>query len=93
MERARARKRHFDQMFVAKSKQLLTDPSKTYTMNFLQHMLDYQKFALDLGSFHMNVKDILDGQPLQLMAIHGDHKLWSFEIWNEILLENAKKYL
>jgi hypothetical protein len=93
LERARARKRHFDQMYIAKRQEPRADPSKTYTMEFLQHLFDYQKFSIDLGSFHANTKDILDGQPLQLMAKHGDKHLWSFEIWNEALLEDAKKHL
>jgi hypothetical protein len=93
LERAQARKRHFDQMYIAKRQEPRSDPSKTYTMEFLQHLFDYQKFSIDLGSFHANTKDILDGQPLQLMAKHGDKHLWSFEIWNEALLEDAKKHL
>ena len=93
LERARARKRHFDQLYMAKKQQPRADPSKTYTMEFLQHLFDYQKFSIDLGSFHLNTKDILDGQPLQLMAKHGDSYIWGFEIWNESLLKDAKKHL
>ena len=91
LERARARKKHFDQMYIAKKKEPRADPSKTYTMDFLQHLFDYQKFSIDLGGFHANMHDLLDGQPLQLMAAHGEKTLWSFEIWNELLLESARK--
>jgi hypothetical protein len=100
LERARARKRHFDQWFLAKrADKCRTDPSKVYTMEFLQHLFDYQKFSIDLGNnFHANIQDILDGQPLQLMAAHTKGKdnplpLWSFEIWNESLLKDAKKHM
>jgi hypothetical protein len=94
LERARARKRHFDQLFIAKRQELRTDPGKTYTMEFLQHLFDYQKYTIDLGSFQPNIQDLLNGQPLQLMSASTaqDQALWSFEIWNECLLKDAKKH-
>jgi hypothetical protein len=73
-------------------------------MEFLQHLFDYQKFSIDLGNIlHANIQDLLDdGQLLQIMAAHtntnttngGDDPLplWSFEIWNESLLKDAKKH-
>ena len=94
LERARARKKHFDKLYIAKDKssRLWTDPSKTYTFQFLQHLFDYQKFSIDLGSMHMDCKDMLGGQPMQLMAAHGGKLLWAFEIWNECLIEDAKRH-
>jgi hypothetical protein len=98
---------HFDQWFLAKrAGKCCTDPTKVYTMEFLQHLFDYQKFSIDLGnSFHANIQDILYGQPLQIMAAHTNTNmnttngeddplpLWSFEIWNESLLKYAKKHM
>eukprot|EP00980_Cylindrotheca_fusiformis_P022634 scaffold9523_cov103-Cylindrotheca_fusiformis.AAC.11 len=94
LERARARKKHFDKLFGAKNKKdVLMTGDKTYTFQFLQHLFDYKTTSIDLGSFHHDLNDLLDGQPLQLMAEHGDTVLWDFEIWNEILLNDAKKHM
>jgi Protein of unknown function (DUF1769) len=104
LERARARKKHMDQSFISKSATPVTDPNKIYTFEFLQHLLDYQKFQIDVShSVHTKLKDLLDGQPLQLMAecnmeaaegsSIGSNELFSFEIWNECLWEDAKAHL
>jgi hypothetical protein len=92
VERARARKRHFDKMFGSKKQELMTG-DKTYTFQFLQHLFDYRTTSIDLGSFHQDMNELLDGQPLQLMAEHGDNVLWAFEIWNEIILNDAKQHM
>ena len=97
LERARARKKHFDQLYSEndKGESMWTDPSKTYTMEFLQHLFDYQKFTIDLGTLSYDMNDVLQGQPLQFMASHGencDKLLWSFELWNQGLLEDAYKH-
>ena len=103
LERARARKRQLDQWFMAKSEMPRACIDKIYTFEFLQHLFDYHNFSIDLGnSFQVKVKDILDGQPLQLMAEYrgegqeaedSDNNLWAFEIWNECLWEDAKASL
>jgi hypothetical protein len=92
LERARARKRGFDKLYIANDKELRTDPSKTYTMEFLQHLFDYQQCQIDLGTMNFDALPLLDGQPLQLMAAQGNKLLWSFEIWNEALIEDAKRH-
>jgi hypothetical protein len=37
-------------------------------------------YLFDLGSFQQGVNNLLDGQPLQLMAEHGENVLWAFAI-------------
>ena len=70
-----------------------TGVEKTYTFQFLQHLFDYQNSRIDLGNFSQDIHPVLDGQGMQIMAEYGDKFLWAFEIWNEILLEDAKKYI
>mmetsp|Transcript_35739 Transcript_35739/g.86485 ORF Transcript_35739/g.86485 Transcript_35739/m.86485 type:complete len:657 (-) Transcript_35739:134-2104(-) len=91
MQRAKFRKRNFDKLFVQGSKEQMTDPSKIYTFEFLQHLFDFEAFSVELGSMLGSVKleDVLDGQPLQFMATHGDKTLWSFDIWHKCLWERA----
>lgn len=93
MHRARARKKEFDRLFVHSSEEPRTDPSKVYTFEFLQHLFNFQNFSIELGSMlgSVELKEILDGQPLQIMANHGEHRLWSFDIWHENLWESAKR--
>jgi hypothetical protein len=93
LERARARKKAFDQLYATKSQVPMTDPSKTYTFEFLQHLFDYTNFSIDIGSVKVELKDVLNGQPMQIMAEWGDQKLWSFDLWNECLLKDARKYV
>jgi hypothetical protein len=92
MQRARARKKAFDKLFVQKSEEPRTDPSKIYTFEFLQHLFNFQDFSIELGSMlgSVDLKDLLDGQPVQIMAAHGDHPLWSFDIWHEKLWQDAQ---
>lgn len=97
IQRARHRKKAFDKLVTHKDVSLLTDPDKVYTMEFLQHLLNFQTFEMDLGSMwgSVGLKEILDGQPLQIMACReGNHgeKLWSFDLWHEDLVEDAKKH-
>ena len=94
LQRSRARKKAFDKLFVQKSEEPRTDPSKIYTFQFVQHMFNYQEFSMELGSMlgSVDLKDLLDGQPLQIMAAHGDQRLWSFEIWHEKLWADAQKH-
>jgi hypothetical protein len=94
LQRARARKKAFDKLFVNKSEEPRTDLSKVYTFEFLQHLFNFENFSIELGSMLGSValKDILDGQPLQIMAAHGEHRLWSFDIWHENLWESAKRH-
>ncbi|CAJ1930743.1 unnamed protein product [Cylindrotheca closterium] len=91
MQRAKFRKRNFDKLFVHGSKEEMTDTSKIYTFEFLQHLFDFEEFSIELGSMVGSIKleEVLDGQPLQFMATHGDKKLWSFDIWHKCLWQSA----
>ena len=107
LERARARKKDFDKIVVIETttkkgqkdaaaattttNRWMTGVEKTYTFQFLQHLFDYQNSKIDLGNFSQDIHPVLDGQGMQVMAEYGDKFLWAFEIWNEILLEDAKK--
>lgn len=93
LERARARKKHFDQMFKANNTNFCTGDQTTYTFQFLQHLLDYHTSSIDLGSINYDMNDLLGGQPFQIMAEHDGEPLWMFEIWNENILEDAKRSL
>jgi hypothetical protein len=94
LQRARLRKKAFDKLFTQKSKTPLADTNKVYTFEFLQHLFNFHDFTIELGSLMGSVKfqDILEGQPLQIMAMHGNQKLWCFDIWHECLLADAKRY-
>lgn len=98
LERARNRKKQLDQWFLAQTDSPRAVVDKVYTFEFLQHLFDYQNFHIDIGnSMHAKVKDLLNGQPLQLMAeyfregqpIDPANKLWAFEIWNYCLWDDA----
>lgn len=104
LERARARRKLMDQWALAQSEYPRSETDKIYTFEFLQHLFDYQNFTIELGSsFHVKAKDILNGQPLQIMAEHHregqeesmlvNNKLWSFQIWNECLWNDAMEHL
>jgi hypothetical protein len=92
LHRAKLRKKVFDKHFVTKSKEFMSDPSKVYTIEFLQHLFNFETFSIELGSFVGNVEleDILDGQPLQIMAAYEEQPLWSFDVWHECLWNRAK---
>jgi hypothetical protein len=94
LQRTKIRKKAFDKLFTQNSKTPLADTNKVYTFEFLQHMFNFQDFTIELGSIMGSVKfqDILEGQPLQIMAMHGNQKLWCFDIWHECLLADSKRY-
>jgi hypothetical protein len=94
LQRAKSRKKAFDKLFTEKSKTPLADTNKVYTFEFLQHLFNFQDFTIELGSIMGSVKfqDILEGQPLQILAMHGNQKLWCFDIWHECLLADSKRY-
>ena len=98
MKRARFRKKHFDHLFAEKATDFVTSTEDTYTFEFLQHLLDFEDFSVELGSLvgSIPLKGVLDGQPLQIMASHqqprDSNKLWSFDIWHEMLVEDAVQY-
>ncbi len=89
-QRSRYRKRAFDKLYVQHQHYhhnhhdgqphsphplLLTQPDKIYTMEFLQHLFNFQDFSMELGSMlgSVKLKEILDGQPIQFMACISSH--------------------
>lgn len=85
MQRARYRKKHFDKMYsdahhhhnsnasnksLSADGTLCTDPSKIYTFEFLQHLLSFDDFTIELGSIvgSVQLQTVLHGQPLQIMS-------------------------
>ncbi|GAX13170.1 hypothetical protein FisN_17Hh100 [Fistulifera solaris] len=91
MQRARYRKKVFDKLFSQNSPIPVTDCSKLYTFEFLQHLINFDEFSVELGSVlgAIRLQELLDGQPLQIMATHFERRLWSFDIWHEMLVEDA----
>jgi hypothetical protein len=110
LQRARYRKKHFDKMYSDNTTPgLMTDPQKVYTFEFLQHLLSFDDFSIELGSLVGSVPlpNILNGQPLQIMASHKhpipnaassddmtlpQNRLWSFDIWHEQLVADALRW-
>ena len=94
LQRARYRKKNFDKLFTQKSPVPMTDTTKVYTFEFLQHLFNFNDFSVELGSMFgsIKLKDVLDGQPLQIMAMCGDQRLWSFDVWHEVLVDDARKH-
>eukprot|EP00521_Asterionellopsis_glacialis_P014972 CAMPEP_0195308328 /NCGR_PEP_ID=MMETSP0707-20130614/38171_1 /TAXON_ID=33640 /ORGANISM="Asterionellopsis glacialis, Strain CCMP134" /LENGTH=606 /DNA_ID=CAMNT_0040372595 /DNA_START=15 /DNA_END=1835 /DNA_ORIENTATION=- len=104
LTRARFRKKEFDKLYVSKSKHPLVDPTKVYTFEFLQHLVNFTELEIELGSFlgNLQLKEVLNGQPLQFMA--GKHEedskklssakntLWAFDIWHEKLISTSLQY-
>lgn len=94
MQRARYRKKCFDKLYMENSRTPMVDTSKVYTFEFLQHLFNFQEFSVELGSMigSVQLKESLDGQPLQFMATHGANRLWSFDIWHESIVDDAKVF-
>ena len=92
LQRAKMRKKTFDKLYVQKAADPKTNTTKIYTFEFLQHLFNFQEFSIELGNMlgSLNLEDMLNGQPLQIMAAHGDQPLWSFDVWHECLWEQAK---
>jgi hypothetical protein len=103
MQRARYRKKNFDKLFAMRNGTLMTDPNKVYTFEFLQHLLEFESFSIELGSMvgSIHLKSVLNGQPLQIMASHGlpvpnktdtiNNRIWSFDLYHEMLIPDAKQ--
>jgi hypothetical protein len=94
IQRARYRKKAFDRLYADKSPLPMTDRTKIYTFEFLQHLFNFKDFSIELGSMmgSIQLKEVLDGQPLQVMASHFEKRLWSFDVWHEVLVDDAVKY-
>lgn len=96
IQRAKWRKRNFDKLHVAESPTPVTLPQKMYTFEFLQHLLNMQEFCIELGSMlgHVYLQEMLDGQPLQIMAKHveSNRNIWKFDVWHESLVNDSKRH-
>lgn len=94
IQRARARKKAFDKLFADKQKEFMTDPGKVYTFEFLQHLICFDDLSVELGSIFGSVQlsEILDGQPIQICALCPGQKIWSFDVWHELLHADAMRH-
>lgn len=89
IQRARFRKKVWDKSFHEK-RHIAADMSSTYVFEFLQHLFDFHHLQLDLGSLgSVGLQGILNGQPLNILALHESTPLWSFDLWHEQLYEDA----
>lgn len=95
LARAKFRKKAFDKLYVEKSHNTPTlKPENTYTFEFLQHLLNFTDFTVELGSMlgSIPLKSVLDGQALPIMACTPDKKLWSFDVLHEDLMEDTVRH-
>mmetsp|Transcript_17427 Transcript_17427/g.25165 ORF Transcript_17427/g.25165 Transcript_17427/m.25165 type:complete len:614 (-) Transcript_17427:63-1904(-) len=95
LARARFRKKAFDKLFTQRSSTPVLSPSNVYSFEFLQHLVNFQEYSIELGSMLGSVplQESLDGQPIQIMATHkAVDPLWSFDIWHESIIGDAIKH-
>ena len=95
LARAKFRKKAMDKMFACRSADMPSlSPDNIYTFEFLQHLLSFTDFQLELGSMlgSIPLSEVLHGQALPIMAFHQDQKLWSFDIFHESLMEDTLRY-
>jgi Protein of unknown function (DUF1769) len=94
IQRARHRKKSFDKIFSDKDKTFATDLDKIYTFEFLQHLINFDDLSVTIGSVFGSISlgDILDGQPIQILARHQEENLWSFDVWHELLYADAIRH-
>ena len=68
-QRAGARKKLFDKLYAKSDTSVSFVPGKIYTFEFLQHLLNFDTFSLDLGmGGKMDLCHTLSGQPLRAMG-------------------------
>lgn len=94
VQRARVRKKAFDKIFADKHVEFVTDPCKIYTFEFLQHLISFDDLSIDLGNLfgHVPLPEILDGQPIQICALYQNQKIWSFDVWHELLFADSMRH-
>jgi Protein of unknown function (DUF1769) len=92
--RARHRKKSFDRIFSDNIKSFVTNLEKVYTFEFLQHLINFEDLSVTLGSVFgsISLDEILDGQPIQILARHQNENLWSFDVWHELLYTDSLRY-
>jgi hypothetical protein len=76
--RANIRKKLYDRLYSKSDESIVFTPGKVYTFEFLQHLVNFTNFTLDL-SFGGNIAlcDVLNGQPLRTMGAY-------FQVNNEV---------
>ena len=103
--RIKKRKKAFDKLYSNGSVEPSFCPQSEYCFEFFQHLILFDKFALDFPKpvGQHSLKKMLNGQPLRMLAVHQKEKgskveknkaeemtrLWSFDIWHESLYEDA----
>ena len=99
VKRTRTRKKNFDKLCASNDDSETFSTNKVYTFEFLQHLIDFETFELNLGSVlgKQDLSKITNGQPMQIMAIYQPQTktedaprvnnvfqdLWSFELWHK----------
>jgi hypothetical protein len=95
LARARFRKKAFDKLCMQGVAPILS-PEKTYVFEFLQHLVNFNEFELELGSMFGSISlvDALDGQALPVMAVcrSTGERLWSFDIFHQGLIPDSKRH-
>lgn len=99
--RIKKRKKAFDKLYSSGSVEPSFCPQSEYCFEFFQHLIMFDKFALDFPKpiGQHSLKNMLNGQPLRMLALHQKQKeknkpeelarIWSFDIWHESLYEDA----
>ena len=68
------------------------DTESVYTFDFYQNILDTATYSLDLGFTKLGMTKVLDGQPIQILAKHGDGRsIWNLQVWHKNLLPKEKQ--
>lgn len=104
--RIKNRKKVFDELHSNGSVEPSFCPQSEYCFEFYQHLILFDKFALDFPKpvGQRSLKKMLNGQPLRILAMHQEQKqtktkemnnekmttLWSFDIWHETLYKDAR---
>ncbi len=75
MARAKVRKKAFDKLCGLNDKTKTFQTDKVYTFEFLQHLVDFDSFEMNLGSILGKFKlcHTMNEQPLNIMAAHQQH--------------------
>mmetsp|Transcript_11183 Transcript_11183/g.14112 ORF Transcript_11183/g.14112 Transcript_11183/m.14112 type:complete len:219 (+) Transcript_11183:1-657(+) len=75
MARAKGRKKAFDKLCSINDKTKTFEAGKVYTFEFLQHLVNFDTFEINLGSILGTIKlsQMMNGQPLNIMAAHQYH--------------------
>ena len=101
--RIKNRKKAFDKLHSNGSEEPSFCPQSEYCFEFFQHLILFDKFALDFPKPGHSLKKMLNGQPLRVLAMHQEREqsveenddkekmntLWSFDIWHENLYKDA----